>query len=235
MVNWIIDKWLSLLFLLLLASPIIFYGVLIIKKIIRIKKSDLEVTKVHHRRLAYSSTPLFIKPEELRCRNELEKMTFGHIMFNPPEIMKQGKGERIETRIVQDRNIDLVTSLKGKGVPQIEDIRVSELMKVRLSGNAFEIFPLNEEKQVVEVSDHTEWAWDVTPKKSGKQILHLHVTMIIRLSSNEYSKDHPVLDREIVVKVNPLYSTKYFLSTYWKWIITALVIPLLTLILKSFF
>jgi len=40
-------------------------------------------------------------------------------------------------------------------------------------------------------------------------------------------KDHPVLDKEIVVKVNPTYSIKKFIISYWKWIVTALILPLI--------
>ena len=48
----------------------------------------------------------------------------------------------------------------------------------------------------------TEWGWDVTPKKSGNNILHLHVTLRIRLPFGEERKDHPVIDKKVIVKVN---------------------------------
>lgn len=158
---------------------------------------------------------------------ELDRLPVGKVVFNPPDTMKLGVKERIETRISRDVNADLKISLRGRGIPQIEELKISELMKVRLSGSDFDIIPLNEEEQIIEATEFTEWAWDVTPKKSGKKILHLHITLRIRLPFGEERKDHPVLEREIVVRVNPVYSVKSFIFTYWKWIVTALILPLI--------
>lgn len=166
---------------------------------------------------------------------EFKRLPIGTIVFNPPETMKVGNADRIEARISRDSNADLITSLKGRGVPRTEELKISELMKVRLSGDHFQIASLNEDDQIVDPSNFTEWAWNVTPKKRGKQVLHLHVTLRIRLPFGEEKKDHPVLDREIVVSVNPVYSMKSFVATYWKWIVTALLLPLLGWFLKEYF
>ena len=176
-----------------------------------------------------------IQPEWYEVlQEELNRLPIGKIVFNPPDVMRLGVKDRIETRISRDINANLLTSLKGRGIPKSEDLKISELMKVRLSGSDFHIVPLNEEEQVIEKIGLTEWAWDVTPKKSGKKVLHLHVTLRIRLPFGEERKDHPVLDREIVVKVNPAYSVKIFLISYWKWIVTALILPLIGLAWKIY-
>ena len=166
---------------------------------------------------------------------ELDRMPLGRIVFNPPSSMKVGIKERVEVRISKDFNVDLAAALKGKGVAQIEDVKVSELMKVRLSGDDFNIASLNEEEQVIGKKGFTEWAWDIVPNKRGEKILHLHVTLRIRLPFGEEKKDCPVLDRDVLVKINPTYSIRLFYLTYWKWIITAVVVPLLGLVWKMFF
>jgi hypothetical protein len=165
-------------------------------------------------------------------KEELRRLPFGKIIFNPPDVMKVGVKNRIETRITRDADINLLTSLKGHGIPKIEELRISELMKVRLSGSDFNIIHHNEEEQVIEEAGFTEWAWDATPRRSGKKALHLHVTLRIRLPYGVEKKDHPVLDRDIVVKVNPAYTVKIFIVSYWKWIVTALILPLIGLVWK---
>lgn len=176
------------------------------------------------------------KPEWYEVlQQEIERLPIGKISFNPPATMKVGVKERIETRISRDINTDLVTSLKGRGLPHVEELTVSELMKVRLSGVDFEINTLNEEEQIIANTGFTEWAWDVTPQNSGNKVLHLHVTLRIRLPFGEERKDHPVLDRKIVVQVNPIYSVKIFVATYWKWLITVFILPLIGWIIKKLF
>ncbi len=158
-------------------------------------------------------------------QDEIEQLTTGKVTFNPPDTMKCGATERIEARIAKSIETDLITTLKGRGIPQIEKFKISELMKVRLSGDDFTIAPLNEEEQLIVGTGYTEWAWDVTPQKSGKKVLHLHITLRIRLPFGEEKRDHPVLDREVIIKVSPFHSSKLFLVTYWKWVITALILP----------
>jgi len=152
------------------------------------------------------------KPEWYEIlEEELERIPVGRVVFNPPEEMKVGIIERIEVRISKNAETDLISALKGRGIAQIENIKVSELMKVRVSGRDFDITSLNEEEQFIDTQGFTEWAWDIVPKKSGNKIIHLHVTLRIRLPFGEERKDHPVLDKEVIVKVNPFYSTRIFI------------------------
>jgi hypothetical protein len=166
-------------------------------------------------------------------QEEIEQLQVGQIAFNPPAIMKVGKPDRVEVRITRERNSDFVSTMKGRGHPQIEEIQVYEFMRVDLSGDDFTILSLNELDQLVTSSGFTEWAWTVTPNKRGQKVLHLHVSLKIKLPDSEKAKDHPVIDKEIDVKVNPAYSGKRFVKENWKWLITALVIPLLGVIWKA--
>lgn len=172
------------------------------------------------------------EPPELDWRqtliNELERFPVGRVMFNPPDTMKLGIHERVEVRISQDNQVDIISNLIGHGITQIEEMKVSESMKVKLIGNSFKINRINEhEEQIVVPSGFTEWAWDVTPNKIGKQKLFLRITLGIRLPYGEVNKDLTTLERELLVNVNPIYSAKLFAINYWKWIITSLLIPLL--------
>ncbi len=107
-------------------------------------------------------------------------------------------------------------------------------MKVHLSGEDFKIMPLNEEEQFIEEKGFTEWAWEVTPQKSGTMKLHLQVTLRIRLPFGEEKKDYPVIDREIYVQINPIYSIKSFAVKYWQWIASTLILPLAVWVWKIY-
>ena len=164
----------------------------------------------------------------------LDGLQVGQVVYNPPDTMRVGVKERVETRISIDKDADLIISLKGRGDPKSEEMIINELMKVRLSGDDFSIIPLNEEEQIIAAKGFTEWAWNVTPTRSGEKTLHLHITLRLKMDHTEEKKDHPVLDREIVVKVNLVYSIKSFILKYWKWIVTALILPLIGWIWKTY-
>ena len=160
--------------------------------------------------------------------DEIKKLTPGRILFNPPEEMKVGVKEKVEVRITKTLTEDLSKGLKGSGKPQIEQIRVGTFMKVRLMGDNFDIKPLSNEEQIVAGEGFTQWEWDVVPLKSGIQYLILGVTVRLKLPNGaEEKKDYPVFDRRIEVKVNLPYTINKFIKSYWQWIITAVLLPII--------
>ena len=154
----------------------------------------------------------------------METLDLGQILFNPPQEMKVGVKERVEVRIAKTITDDLSSGLRGRGVPQIEEIKVGTFMKVRLTGDNFDIEPLGHEEQLVAGEGFTQWDWDVIPLKSGIQLLLLIVTVRIKIPDDgEETKDYPVFERQIRVKVNRIYTIKKFIEKHWKWIITTII------------
>jgi hypothetical protein len=156
--------------------------------------------------------------------SELQKLTVGKILFNPPAEMKVGSTERVEVRIEKSELEGFAEGLKGKGEPQIESIKVGTFMQAHLNGMNFEIISLSHEEQLVSSSAVTQWDWDVTPLKSGEQKLELTVTVRIVVANHGVEKkDYPVFERQIKVKINPVYSIKNFLKVNWQWIISTII------------
>ena len=169
---------------------------------------------------------------ETIIKEEVKKLQFGQILFNPPNVMKVGKKERIEVRIIQNIYDDITRNLKGRGITEIIILKIGTFMKVLLTGENFQIESLNEEEQIVIKDNYTEWSWDVLPLKHGEQFLHLRVTVRMKTPSYEEYIDHPVLDKKILVNVNLSYSIQKFILIYWKWIITVILLPLLVRLIK---
>lgn len=156
--------------------------------------------------------------------DELKKLSPGCILFNPSQEMKVGVKERVEVRIAKTITEDLTLGLKGRGIPQIEEIRVGTFMKVHLTGDNFDIKTLSHEEQPVIGEGFTQWDWDVIPLKSGIQFLLLTVTVRIKIPNyDEERKDYPVFERQIRVKVNLSYSINKFIKSYWQWIIGIMI------------
>jgi len=167
-------------------------------------------------------------------QKEIDKLTLGTLLFNIPHVMRIGVRERIEVRIAKNFTEGINLNLKGRGVPELEQIKIGTFMKVRLSGESFEINKLNEEEQIILQDSYTEWAWDVLPTKTGEQFLHLHITIRVKIPNIEEKKDYPVIDNKVQVQVNTLYSVKQFAIKYWKWLLTTIVIPFIYWIVKEY-
>jgi hypothetical protein len=164
-----------------------------------------------------------------------KKLSSGQILFNPPEKMKVGIEERVEVRLTKDITENLTEELKGPGAPQIESIKVGTCMMVKLTGDSFDINALSSEEQVVKPVGFTEWSWDVTPLKSGRQELHLTVIVRILIPGQDEQKiDWLVKDKQINIEVNPSYTFKRFIECHWQWIVGTIIsaIAVIPIILK---
>ena len=181
-----------------------------------------------------SVTPILSFQELIE--EELEKLSSGRILFNPPEEMKVGIEERVVVRLTKDITENLTEGLEGPGTPQIEPIEVGTFMMVTLTGgDSFDINALSSEEQVVKPVGFTEWSWDVTPLTSGRQELHLTVTVRILIPGQDEQKiDWLVMDKQISVEVNPPYTFKRFIECYWQWIVATIIsaIAVIPIILK---
>jgi len=155
---------------------------------------------------------------------EMEQLSVGQILFNPPEVMKAGIKERIEVRISQNIQEDLTKILKGRGLPRVEEIIVGSVMKVKLSGEAFNIESFSDEVQFIGSSGYTQWEWDVTPIKTGNKFMHLSLSVSVYLQNyGEKTKSLPVMDKEIYVETNLRWGFCYFFNNNWQWIVGTII------------
>ncbi len=161
--------------------------------------------------MKFESKPTISKPFEIESsffnkeiEEEIEHLSIGKILFNPPEEMIEHIKERVEVRISQNLVEDLAQGLKGRGIPHIETINISSVMTADLSGDTFKIKSLSKTEQPVFPSEYAQWEWDVTPQKAGQRILQLSISASIYLDRfGEKKKSLPVMEKEIFVKVNP--------------------------------
>jgi hypothetical protein len=175
------------------------------------------------------------KSAGLDVQQILDSLPEGRITFNPPEKMFVGKQERLEVRISQDLQADLARDLVGTGTARTELIPVSQSMKISLLGKPyFNVESLNSEEQLITTKGFTQWSWDVTPLETGEHPLHLSVRVVIRLQDgSEKTKDYPVKDTFVLVKITPRTWISRFLRNDWHWIAGTLLLPLAAFVVKK--
>jgi hypothetical protein len=163
----------------------------------------------------------------------LARLSEGRILFNPPARMVRGHSERVEVRITSSPDLDLEAGLLGTGPAREEPIRVGLTMTVELLGSAFEILSLNEKEQLVPPGDFAQWAFDVTPTRSGLNRLTVRSSVRVQVDGVTAVRDIPVLDRQIEVRSDPELALRTFLEKNWQFIASAVLLPLLGFGLKT--
>ena len=124
---------------------------------------------------------------------------------------------------------NLTEGLSEYGKVEVEEIKVSHLMKANLTSNAFSIVPVSKEEQAVTRDGYNRWVWQVVPNKGGEQRLMLRISTEILLPGRE--KSITVYDEvfvrpiKVTVKEVPLCDrATCFLKTNWQFIVGTMVL-----------
>lgn len=169
-------------------------------------------------------------------REVVASLPQGSALFNPPEQMRLGETKTVEVRVVpvteeeieQDEQLQatLTADFDGEQEVLIIPLRVSTVMRAKLSGEAFTIVPLMAEEQIQSPDDDTlRWIWEVTPEKSGEQRLTLTLSVVVN-AEGMGDKNHVTTEvREVQVGGNPIYAASRFMNSNWEWVVTGLLFP----------
>lgn len=172
--------------------------------------------------------------------NADESSSDGVIAYSVPSEMMVGKRYPIKVRISKEKTEEAKTTLvigersiaindvELDSKVTIENIRVEETMTAQLmsENSSFEITSLSTETQNIEDKGYTEWSWVVVPLKSGNSYLKMIVKVKIRNGGQVSYKDIVVFDKNIKVKTNVSAGVQGWLSQYWQWLLTTIIIPL---------
>lgn len=168
--------------------------------------------------------------------DDITNESVGIMAYSTPEQMVVGKSYTIKLRISKEKNkIQLVSGDRNIPINDIntdskvviESVRVEPIMSANLisEDGKFIITPSSTEIQNIEDKGYTEWGWRITPLKSGQNFLKLVVKVRIINENGDFYKDITVFDKNIEVKSNVVFSIKTWLSNYWQWLITTIIIP----------
>jgi hypothetical protein len=167
----------------------------------------------------------------------VESLPQGSALFDPPEGMRQGALIPVEVRVVPvtgeqiEADEEIKATLTAGMDPEVPvvviPVRVSTVMRARLSGTAFFINPLTEEEQI-RTSDqpYLRWLWEVRPEQAGEQNLTLHLSVVVNAEGLGDKAFTTTEVRPVLVSPDYLYALRRFFGTNWEWVATGLVLPL---------
>ena len=235
----------------------IFIDSLFVNPIIKIKENKTEESQVIVSETQNPPKLEVDKKENPKVENEVKvevtdnttldditNESVGIMAYSTPEQMVVGKSYTIKLRISKEKNkIQLVSGDRNIPINDIntdskvviESIRVEPIMSANLiaEDGKFIITTSSTEIQNIEDKGYTEWGWRITPLKSGENFLKLVVKVRIINENGDFYKDITVFDKNIDVKSNVVFSIKTWLSNYWQWLITTIIIPFIVWFYKK--
>ena len=137
--------------------------------------------------------------------------------------MTVGVSEQITVQISRGvAETTVKAKLQGRGVPQVEEVKVGTFMRARLYGNGFVVSSKSDEGQVIPDNGFAEWVYDVTPLEAGTKSITLQISLRYKLPGSEELTNLPVMTRDISVQVNPWWTAKNFMASNWQWFLGGL-------------
>lgn len=137
----------------------------------------------------------------------LQKLDWGQMAFDVPEQLRLEQTALIHLLISPTQTAEELTDAIRKQTSEpvkIESarIQISGMMEAKLVGSAFDIHPITpDEPQMVSRTEPTEWKWEIRPRQTGRQSLHLTLNAIIRFDDKERPRVVRTFDRVIQVDV----------------------------------
>jgi len=206
---------------------------------------------VHHVHVLPVSTPLQLTRENRVLRvvpnmEQTSKNLIGRLNYVMDDTMEVGIINTVSVSISRNMTKKMVVSQvstfrrNNNVATAIIDtiIRVTPKMQVKLQevgtvGN-FHIDTITPMIQEVELNDTTLtlWQWEVTPLKDGNKVLTISVDLFI----NDVQKNLNIYNGHIYVHMkNKFWVTiAHFFTTYWQWLCTAAIFPILVWIFTTY-
>lgn len=168
----------------------------------------------------------------------------GLIAYKVPKEMQVGHSYLIKIRITRENNTTLLIvgdrkipiADENNSVVNIESISISPIMSATLytTKGSFKVDTLSTEYQNISEKGYTEWGWNIVPLKGGNNLLKLNVKIRVKEDGETYFKDITVFDKKILIKSNIKFSIITWISTYWQYLLTVILIPIIKFAYEKF-
>lgn len=157
-----------------------------------------------------------------------------NIAFNAPSALWVNESAQVQLLLSLEKGLeDLKSELIEEGQKEGTEIKVSSRMEARLSGQSFQITAITPEEQGITSQGITEWRWEVAPRATGRQHLHLTVTALLEIEGKTTRRSIRTFDKVIEVNISWYRQAADAISENWKWAWGALLVPTLGWWLKK--
>jgi hypothetical protein len=156
----------------------------------------------------------------------LKNMQLGAIAFNVPSSMNLEDSALLHLVLSLTKQVEELKKLiEEKGRKEGARIRISNFMEATLSGSDFHITAITPARQVISADEDTEWKWEIKPRRTGINNLHLVLNALFTIEGRDRFRTVKSFDKTIEVKVTLAQTLMGFFKENWKWLWTTLLAP----------
>ena len=165
-------------------------------------------------------------PVEEPVEIDMNLSQYGTIVFNVPDTL--GLNQTVVIHLALSPTVplqDIERHVTEEGALKNRRIRISKIMTADLKGTGFEIIPITETMQAINMEDITDWRWEVTAMKPGTRHLHLTVNTVVEIDGQERTRTIHSHSELITIHVSMQQRISGFVAGNWKWLWSAILVP----------
>ncbi len=153
----------------------------------------------------------------------LRSLPVANIAFKVTDIMQLNTSSAVKLVLSLRESIPQLETQLREGITANEavhgyQIHVAPLMDAELKGQAFQIQADTPEEQAVDEGSDTEWRWEVTPKRAGKQYLEVILNAILTVNGTSTLHSLRTFDSgPIQVNVSFAVRLSSLIGEHWEW------------------
>jgi hypothetical protein len=175
-----------------------------------------------------AAAPAPTESQESRVDKYLKSLPTGSAVFTAPTEANQYENFDVTLKL-KKRDVDAMLADASKEFPGniargVSNIRMSDRMRAELIGGDF--FPQGDktlQEQPTSVIEGTTWKWQVHSDRPGKHQLTARIETLMQIDGKDTWKTIDVAEVSINIKINGLG----WAMDNWKWLATAIVLPLI--------
>lgn len=168
------------------------------------------------------------KAETKKTDDWIEQLQRATVALTVPEKSNIHDDVRVELLIsLQKTADDLKKDLSESGQRYAEPLFVSRIVSATITAPDFEIKKVTPERQVLSASNNTTWLWTLRPKTSGFHKIDVGVTAIVTTNNKEIDHHMKTFKKTVEIEITSTQILLQWLSEYWEWLASTIVIPLL--------
>ena len=146
---------------------------------------------------------------------------------------------RIDFMIDVSKSFDEMEKLLRRDHPEPgnfehDDVKMAAVMEASLSADPDDVLidPKGKQRHAVSSLEPTTWTWMITPKTWGRHTLRLELSVPFTINGTQQLREIRTMSKDIEITVTPFSLIRRFVEANWKWLWTALLIPLVHYLMK---
>ena len=178
-----------------------------------------------------SKKPPVIKPNPDAI---LDKLKLAAIAFSVPDIANIHDDIMVQLLIDPSKNETILAKeLNSSNNAVVSKVLISKILDAKISAADFDIIKITPERQAIAETVPTEWLWELSATKPGVHDIHLTITAIVEVEGVKAERHIKTFEKVVKIEITNKQIILEFISKYWQWLWTVLLLPIATLIWKK--